>query len=621
MRQISSSNQQILARFRPETLVFITFFLCGTLSSQILVSDNRPINREIAIKASTLLDNALDSYDSGKNSNEEQTVLSLEQFFSKSLFQSELLKDEWFEAKIQRLKKERGLDLASSFQHNEYGAFFDEDENNSRARIGIEADLLDEGYLKWLRERKKTEVEQKIHRMEAGVKSRNRNYAFLYNCLIYSFNLSKQEILKERIAFLEKFIDIHYQLYFAHEMAFEKIIDQKSRLEEARLMLEASESFNQALENEIGKENIAVLDAKRIPIIQIDIDRLLDPTALGTFQDSLASLKEQVIDMKYKNRNDSKLKIYARYNWGDYFENTSRTAFLSLGATYRVPLRFDKKLRNEMGKYEKAMVEEEFSEVWYNRVKEIMILYEEYQYKLKQYSNFLHKIFHNEEKLRQERVLLDSRREVHSPMKALGQLANMQAIKLELLHLKQQLYLLLLQINSRNNEQGFTQFLKAIDFSKADRKLIGDRFMMLSTTEGMQKEIEYIIKYLAKNEIQGVILDAESNMDQWVTSLAYSGIEVFVKSNFYKPNSKSLNSAAGTYHRSPNTGAVVLNPANSGQQAKSIALTLVPDDIFENRNELERWIEIENQNNGTNSFLFDDVKELIRLDQKNLGME
>lgn len=604
-------------------LLLFSVFFTTTFQAQVLVSDNRPINREIAIKASGLLEASLGIYDDRLPDNAAPTMSSLQSFFSKSLFQSELLKDEWFDTQIQRVKRNKGIDLASSIQHTEYGEFFDEDENNSRARIGLEADLLDEGYLKWLRERKRLELDQQIHQMESAAKSRDRNYAFLYNCLIYSFNLEKQKILEKRIKFLEKFIDIYYQLYFAHEMAFEKIIDQKSRLEEAKILLDGSKAFNKALEDEIGKENIAVLDAKTIPLVQIKIDELLDPTELKNYQDSLGTLQAEAIDLKYKNSNDSKLKLFARYNWGDRFENTSRKTFISMGATFRTPIRFDRGLREELSEYEKAMNQEVFSEKWYNRVKEIMILYEEYQFKLKQYSNFLHKIFHFDEKLRQERVMLDNRQRAHSPMKALKQLENIQAIRYELLHLKQQLYLLLLQINLRNYEDDFTVFLDPIDFSEGDKKLIGQRFMLLTVKPGMEKDIAFILKYLEKNEIQGVLLDTKQQVDKWVTSLSYSGIDIYLKPNFYNGNTpQNKNPVAGSFQVDAASGKYLIKTqVASGQSLSTVSLTKVPDKIFENRNELERWIEIENKNSGTRAFLFEGVDQLIKLDQKNLGMD
>lgn len=597
-------------------------FIFSTSSSQVLVSENRPINREIAIKAASLLETSLKTYDGKQSDIAPQDMEDLSAFFSKSLFQTELLKDEWFNTQIQRIKRNKGIDFSSNISHNEYGAFYDGDEDNSRARIGLEADLLDEGYLKWLRERKKVELDQQIHQMEAAPKSRARNYAYLYNCLIYSFNLEKQKILQRRVDFLEAFIDIYYQLYFAHEMAFEKIIDQKSRLEEAKILLEGCNSFNKALESELGKENIAILKANEIPLVQIKIDDLLDPAELKIYQDSLAALKENAIDLKYKNRKDSKLKIFARYNWGDYFENTSRQTFVSLGATFRTPIRFDKGLRNELADYEKAMVNEQFSEQWYNRVKEIMILYEEYQYKLKQYSNFLHKVFHVDERLRQERVLLDSRRDAHSPMKALGQLANIQSVSYELLHLKQQLYLLLLQINLRNYEDDFTQYLQPLDLNAGRKKLVGDRYLLLSTTKGMEKDIAFILKYLEKNEINGVLLDAQYQADKWMTSLSYSGINIYIKSATNGITPKESNPAAGSFKKEGASGKYLIsNQVSSSQFLSPIQLTKVPDKIFENRNELERWITIENKNNGTQAFLFEGVEQLMKLDQKNLGME
>jgi len=611
---------------RKITLILLTISIviaCTTNAAAQTLVNNRPINQTITRQAALLLEQNLPNKTLKISEEDPEIISELHNFLNTSLFQSELLKDEWYESEIARVKRNYGIDFTASAQSNEYGVFFDRNEDASRMRIGLDFELLDEGYLKWRKEQARLRVEQELHNMKSMLKSRDRNYAYLYNCMIYNFNKSKEKILQRRIQFLEPYLDLLYQLYFAHEMAFEKIIDQKARLEEAKILLEACHKFNEALENELGAENVSRIDGDRLPVVQIDIASLLDPSELNAFRDTISQLEKKSIDLKYAKRNDAKLKLFTRYNYGDQFQATETNTFFSFGATFRVPVIFDKGLRNELAQYEKAMVEEKFSEEWYNRVKEMMILFEEYQHKLKQYSNFLHNIFHVEEKLRQERVLLESRRDVHSPMKALKQIDNIRAVQYELVSLKQQLYLIMLQIYLRSYQENFTDCLLGMDLENGRKKLIANRILHFSPSPKMESSVEFLVNYLIKNEIYGVLLEPNSRSREWATAFEHAGITVYKSKKFLTNNTPpdKTQSSGFAFQLDPRSGKYWINKPEKLESESRLQLRSVPIDIFTNRNELERWIELENQSHPEEFFLFDNIEKLMILDQKNLGME
>ncbi len=605
-----------------QNCLIVSILLLSTcwLGAQTLVN-NRPINQTITRKAADLLQKNLPEKLFKVQEEDPNIMTNLGEFLGSSLFQTELLKNEWYDAEISRIKKNLGIDFTAGFQFNEYGVFFDDDEDISRLRVGLDLEVLDEGYLKWRKEQARLKVEQQIHNMKASLKSKERNYAYLYNCLIYSFNISKAKVLKKRIGFLESYLDLLYQLYFAHEMAFEKIIDQKSRLEETRILLDACTKFNEALEQELGEENVSVLNADKLPIVQIDVNELLNQDELNVFRDSLGSLENEAIELKYAKRNDAKLKLFSRYNYGDRFANTQTRTFFSFGANFRIPVIFDGGVRKELEQYEKAMVQDQFSEDWYNRVKEIMILYEEYQHKLKQYSNFVHNIFHVEEKLRQERVLLDSRRDVHSPMKALKQIDNIRAVQFELIHLKQQLYLLMLKIHLRSFQENFSECLIPLNMENGRKKYIANRILKFEPSPKLEASVEFLVNYLIKNEIYGVLLQPNAQSKEWATAFGHAGITVYQTNNFLNTSTPpSKTQTVSSFQLNPQTGKYWIRNANTSDQTP-LQLRRIPTDIFKNRNELERWIELENQANPNEIYLFDNIEMLMRLDQKNLGME
>ncbi len=608
--------------------ISLCLLLCALLCIPKAVAQvprsSKILNNNIAQRAEQLLQHHLPLFDSPLLDGSQLELTNLEQFLNTKLFQTELLKDNWYSSKISQLKSQTGVQFGASYQHNEYWSFDDTFENDARFRVGLDFDLLENGLIQKSVTLKRLRKDQEIHQKESVLNSRNRDYAFLYNCLIYNFNREKIALLQERIPFLQEYVRLLYELYFAHEMSYDQIIDQKSRLKEAEIMLAAAEQFNEALQQEIGGENIALLATDQLPVVQIEVEQLLDPSDMNEYQQALRQLKNERIDLTHNKRMEARLNVFARYNYGSIRTSTSgQQDFTSFGMTFRTPIQFKRKFSSEMAQYEKAMVDEEISEVWYNRVKEIMIYYEEYQYKLKQYSNFLHKVFRLEEKLRVEKVLIDSRQDIHSPMKAIRHLDNNQAVNYELLHLKQQLYLLLLKIHLRAFQNEFTRCLIPLDFSDEHKKLKGQRFVKLGTSNDFQLDPEYLIKYLQKNEIDQVLIDQSSGTaKQWMEILHAEGFEIFCSENTQTSLPTNLQtSLSGQYRKLNTSGQLMLSSVDGIGGQSQIQLTKVPDQIFENRNELERWIQLESQTSGTEYFLFEDIHRIMELDKKNLGVE
>lgn len=618
------------------SLLFLTktdVLLCLVLTQLLLPSislgqgerPSKALNNDIAQKAFQLLQNNLPTSEDPSEPQAEAALQELQAFLQTQLFQTELLKDNWYSGKIEQLKRQTGFNLSANYQHNEYGAFYENLDDGSRFRAGIEFDLLENGLVEKRNARKRLEKDQEIHRMESIMSSRERDYAFLYNCLIYQFNIQKIALLNQRIPFLQEYVNLLYQLYFAHEMAYDQIIDQKSELKEAEIMLASAQQFNQALEQEIGKDNIAPLNAALMPIVQIDIEQLLNADDLNAYQDRLKTMKGERIDLSYRKRLDARLKLFSRYNYGSHPTTNSERAFASLGLSFQTPIQFNRRTPDELAAYEKAMVAEEVSVVWYNRVKEMMIIYEEYQYNLKQYYGSLHKTFRINEKLRVEQVMLDSRRDVHSPLTAIRQVDNSQVAEYELMHLKQKLYLLILKVHLRSFQKDFIDCLEMIDFSKESKKLTGQRFALIDATRDQGLDPFYLIKYLQNNEINNIMLRGQGlQLNKWAEVLQAEGFQLYAAEDKQLSLPAALQAnMSGKYRTLSYSGQLLVSSHQKSRDIPSlqIQLTTVPDKIFKTRNGLERWIELEEKTNGTQFFLFEDIKHVMELDKQNLGVE
>ncbi len=605
--------------------IFSLLLLClvGMLTAQ---NDSKYlVNQKIKAQATSLVNNNLPNLIDKPNPELDLDFLSFAGFLNAKNFTTEHFENLLYATKLQLAKKDNSINLYTSFHQNNYALNSEDNEDRSRFNAGVDLELLRNGFAERKKRIAKLKGEMRVDQMLAPSEAKDKNYAYRYNCLIYAFNQEKIGLLEERIVFLDAYVKMMYELYFAHELAYSKIIEQKGRLEEVQIILESTLHYNAALENELGLENIIPLNTTNLPLANIDIDQLLAEDGLDFFQDSLKQLMGKQIELKYDQNLRSRLRTYARYNYGNFGTEINSPNFLSFGVRFNTPINFGKNATNEAVEYEKILLDKSFANEKYNNIKELINYYSEYQYKVKQYNNFIHKLFKIQEELRVEKVLMENQRSVHSPMSSIKLIDNYRAVKYELIELKQQMYTLVLKMHRKSFQEEFTQCMVPIDFDEKNKKLTGNRFYLLDPKIHSLSEQDFLVKYLKKNEINHVLLPENMvNVKSIIPVFKEEEISIYVPERNYHAGlvDKEL-SIDGIYNQSIKKDQtwIKMLKANKEQSYNQYRLTHVPFYIFKNRNELEQWIQIENQSIGTVMFLFDDINKLKKLDTEFLGMK
>ena len=549
---------------------------------------------------------------------------AFEIFLDESFYTPDSIQAQLFDAKVDIEKKKIGLRLSAIANQNNQDFDLEEFENSSRIRVGLDWDLLQNGMLERKKNIQDLENQKALFQLKQMIEKKKNNYPYLYNCLIYAFNQEKQYLLQERQGLLEKHIDLLYELYFSHEMIYTNIIEEKSKLEESKVMYTACESYNAVLESELGKENLPDLVAARLPVVDIDLESLLGQNAMTNYQERVKALEAEQIDINYKKDSETQLKLYASLNQGGLANTFTTGHFTSLGVRFKMPVLFTNKKKQKAAELEKKLIDDKLLNDKFNNRKELINLYGEYQYKLKQYSNFTHKVFTIREQIRMEQVLLDDARTTHTPFKLLGLIDNFWAVEYELLEIKQQMYLLLLKMQLRSYQEFFTSCLKPINYQAKEKKLVGNRYLILDPTKVKSIDKGFILKYLQKNEIAHVLLkNMDYNNMEWIKALDQEGFNIYGNYTDKARIQEVVLSLIDGFFRAPSSKEHIelFTRGLSGNiSPAAIKLTRVPDHVFKNRNELERWINYEKQLVNKNLFLFEDIRQLMALDKKNLGV-
>lgn len=546
------------------------------------------------------------------------------QIFHNNYSNTDSLQAMWFENQKALIKKDLGLNAVGSFGMNEQFV-----ENNGetsfgmRMRAGLEWNILENGLGSRNKKLRQLEKEQNIYNLESKLDQKEHDYPHSYNNLIYAFNKQKILLLNQRIWFLQDFIAVLYELYHNHDLSYTELIDHKTKLEESKVLRQAFERFNKAFEQAMG-DDLVEINVNQLPLVEIDLELLLSDTTFQNLQEELAVAKKELIELKNDATNRVNLRLAAHYN---YRSNTLNNTNPSFSSTVRMPLRFDKAERKRAAEIEMEMLDEDVNYVYYNNARELMNLFQEYNYKLKQYIEFRHKTARLNEQERLEQVLLRDERLAHSPMKALLLKETHIAVQLELLDIKQQLYIRLLKMYSKTYHSNFTECLTPINLKKIDRKLPGERFVFLSEHDLGNMDSNFLIAYLKKNEFKNLFLPLSIASDKiLVEKFKAEGFLVFTEDFIPQSGSFSIKDQFDGFYLTGYEGndKFFYIPekyiTNDHFTTRVLKIHNVPVNTFYNRVELENWLLNEAENQSSPYFLVQNINRLVQLEKQNLAL-
>ena len=150
-----------------------------------------------------------------------------------------------------------------------------------------------------------------------------------------------------------------------------------------------------------------------------------------------------------------------------------------------------------------------------------------------------------------------------------------------MLEIKQQLYLLLLKIYKNANVNSILPFVFERDFEAAQKKLSGDRIVVINYAFETEITTTFLAEYLKKNEVESVIFKGNVSQNRdFVKTLAESDISVYTGTEAF-------------IHRD---------------------MVEVPINRFKSRIEMEYWIEDQYETNNNAIYVIKDLNQLIKID-------
>jgi len=416
-------------------------------------------------------------------------------------------------AKRKQLKEDLGLQLRGNYLENleqgvvdiESGGFY-----KRRAQLGLKWDILKNGLLDNKYDAKALKNDLILNKFQQEQEIKKESYSRLFNTIIYTFNKAKTEKLEQRKAILDRSVDFQRKLFNYNMVLWDEVVETISKKSETQNMLKNNQNYNEGIQTNVNKD----IDAKALPVIDINVEKVIDDIQNESVKDSLVELKAEILKHQYNPLTDVSLSTFLRYNiynnpdlYVDQAGNTSPSRdFVSIGLSFGIPIPFgfDNNKEVQQARLEKFEAKQDKNSL--NNLKEALNYYYEYQYGLNQYIEFYHKRKKLQEQIRQEQTKKTIQDGNYSSMKTLRLMENLSAVDFELYDIQQKIYLKLLNIYTFLNDYSINEVVDPIDMEEMVGQLKTERSLYVWASSFEQYENDYLINFLSDNRIKQLML-------------------------------------------------------------------------------------------------------------------
>ncbi|RLD39411.1 MAG: hypothetical protein DRI74_00840 [Bacteroidetes bacterium] len=414
------------------------------------------------------------------------------------------------EARIKSQRGDIGVNFKADYSEN-FKPGFSSDEDiyyKRRFYFGVEWNVIKGGFLASRAKANALEKEYYLKDIDAQKREDAENYRYIFNYINYIFNKQKIDVLHERSGLIEQQLKFTTELYHLRYVGWENVLKVRAKLEDLNQQITQLENFNKHIPNSIPDTLLtSQYSAKNLPLVDIDLDKLMKIYHNNETTDTIAALKLAMFSDGMKWWQDISLRPYLRYNLYIDPLNASRR-FGSGGVSLSVPLRF--KNKENLISAQKRIYQAESMSVSQAGDNELVNYYAEFAFKLKQIKDFYYKKLFADELIRKELVKKDYQDIGFNPIFTLSLIDDKKNIEAEIIDIKKRLYIQLVQMAFYLDEKSplaFVEILNPRDFTSRYKTGV-QIFVDNATFQGMSNAD--LVNYLWKNEFRDVVLEIDS---------------------------------------------------------------------------------------------------------------
>jgi len=408
-------------------------------------------------------------------------------------------------AKAAMYHSDPGLSMNASFLQNFTPSLNEDDDNliyQRRLQAGLNWDVLGNGFFE-NRAQEQMELNSiRINEYLSSGESKEKSYSVNWNTIIYIFNKAKLEVLQQRRDLLNELSIEAERLHLSRYLSREDYIRVLSSKAEIEGLTRVYEDYN--LQFGSGSDTLKI-QAADLPLLDIRYASVfygLDSSS----RDSISNLYLENLQLQYRFMNDLRLSTFLRYNYYDLIVPGNRS-FFSLGVNFSMPIPFRMNQRNELIEARAKESMYILSQKFEGKQKELLNECYEYRYKLKQYISFHQKFILYQELLRKMNATLRLDPLRFNPIEGLTLLDDMLAVKMELLDIRQSLYLKLLRIYTMSGRNKTEEIAQSFDIPNYfDLDAMTEKSVYIWSTVLAKKSVEFVAEYIRYNKFDKVVI-------------------------------------------------------------------------------------------------------------------
>ncbi len=368
--------------------------------------------------------------------------------------------------KSEYLRKETGLSITGNYLENIGTAFGDLEDNafyHRRFQMGLKWDLMKGGFLSSRNQSEQAKIQAELEQLRPNKHVEKENYIKKWHELSYHFNKLKVDLLNSREKLIDTTTSIAGELHFLGYFPKEELIKLYTKQAEIASLKDVYKAYNAEYIKLAPAPNFSndlpLLDV--LPLV-FGIDSLWNDDV----KDSLVAKEMELVALENKWLHDVSLSPFLRYNYYDLVAPANFRSFMSAGINFSLPIPFNNKSEKA---YLEAKVKAKYEEIDESTQlirQDALTIFYEYRYKLKQYISFHYKAILLREMLRQEQARKEISPLRFNPVDAIQILDELTAVELEMIDLKQNMYLKILRLQLALNNPDAKHLFHAIDLEK-----------------------------------------------------------------------------------------------------------------------------------------------------------
>lgn len=414
------------------------------------------------------------------------------------------------QAEADLLHSDPGITANVSFLNNFNPSLNLDDDNliyQRRLQTGVYWHILGNGFVQNRYDEKQLLNEITINNYLAPSQAKENSYSINWNIIIYLFNKEKIKLLDLRAGIISELEEeaerLHFSKYLTRE-AYLKILSRKAEIEALqRIYADYNGQFGSTSDSlQIDPMSLPLLDVNYVNVFSV-----LNPAV----KDSISKLYLENLKLDASVIRDIDVNTGLRYNFYDLIVPGYRSFFsLVLNVSMPLPLNHKRKTSLSEFKAQQAMfkIESQFD----GRQKELLNECYEYRYKLKQYISFHQKFLLYEELVRKMNASMRMDNIAFNPIDGITLLDDMLSVKMELVDLRQSLYLKLLRIFTKSGAQKPEEMSQELTIPNYfDLQEATQQSVYVWSGVYKLKSLDFLSEYITFNKFNHVVLSLNSN--------------------------------------------------------------------------------------------------------------